>query len=136
MPGRWRWRARTLPRSVSPAASSSSTAPSPRRRGRFDLALANLPYVADGDRPTLPADVADWEPEAALFAGPDGLAVIRAVLAALGSAAAGPAATPSRSRSGSGRRRTSPPSSAAAGYPDVATRADLAGIDRVVVGRR
>jgi release factor glutamine methyltransferase len=25
---------------------------------------------------------------------------------------------------------------AAAGYPDVATRADLAGIDRVVVGRR
>ena len=39
--------------------------------GRFDLVLANPPYVAaDAD---LPPDVADHEPAAALFAGADGL---------------------------------------------------------------
>lgn len=39
--------------------------------GVFDLVLCNPPYVADGE--PLPRDVADWEPRAALFAGPDGL---------------------------------------------------------------
>lgn len=39
--------------------------------GRFDLILCNPPYVeADA---ALPADVADWEPPEALYAGPDGL---------------------------------------------------------------
>jgi release factor glutamine methyltransferase len=39
--------------------------------GRFDLVLANPPYVED-DAP-IPPDVRRWEPEGALFAGPDGL---------------------------------------------------------------
>ena len=39
--------------------------------GRFDLILANPPYVED-DAPIAP-DVRQWEPEGALFAGPDGL---------------------------------------------------------------
>lgn len=39
--------------------------------GGFDLILCNPPYIeADA---TLPADVADWEPAEALYAGPDGL---------------------------------------------------------------
>jgi release factor glutamine methyltransferase len=39
--------------------------------GHFDLILCNPPYIeADA---TLPADVADWEPPEALYAGPDGL---------------------------------------------------------------
>jgi release factor glutamine methyltransferase len=38
---------------------------------RFDLVLANPPYVATGDH--LPAEVRDHEPAAALFAGADGL---------------------------------------------------------------
>lgn len=39
--------------------------------GRFDLVLCNPPYIeADA---ALPADVADWEPPEALYAGPDGL---------------------------------------------------------------
>ncbi|WP_445190810.1 peptide chain release factor N(5)-glutamine methyltransferase [Sphingomonas sp. Tas61C01] len=38
---------------------------------RFDLVLANPPYVATGD--DLPAEVRDHEPAAALFAGADGL---------------------------------------------------------------
>jgi len=39
--------------------------------GRFDLILANPPYVED-DAPIAP-DVRRWEPEGALFAGPQGL---------------------------------------------------------------
>ncbi len=112
--------------------------PRPRRRGdgAFDLALANLPYVADGDRRALPADVADWEPEAALFAGPDGLAVIRAVLAALEPGGSGPRCDAVALEVGIGQAEDVDALVRAAGYPDVATRADLAGIDRVVVGRR
>jgi release factor glutamine methyltransferase len=39
--------------------------------GRFDLVLANPPYVED-EAPIAP-DVRQWEPEGALFAGPEGL---------------------------------------------------------------
>lgn len=39
--------------------------------GRFDLVLANPPYVED--QADLAPDVRDWEPAGALFAGPDGL---------------------------------------------------------------
>ena len=39
--------------------------------GAFDLIVCNPPYVAATE--TLPRDVADWEPHAALFAGADGL---------------------------------------------------------------
>ena len=45
---------------------------------RFDLILANPPYVADGE--ALPADVGAFEPASALFAGPDGLASFRQIL--------------------------------------------------------
>jgi len=43
--------------------------------GRFDLILCNPPYVEA--TAALPRDVADWEPAAALFAGPDGLDAYR-----------------------------------------------------------
>lgn len=39
-------------------------------RGRFDLVIANPPYI--GDDEVLPASVADWEPVGALRCGPDG----------------------------------------------------------------
>ncbi len=41
----------------------------------FDLVIANPPYVEDGAY--LPMEVRDHEPAAALFAGPDGLDVLR-----------------------------------------------------------
>ena len=44
---------------------------------RFDLILCNPPYVEAGAM--LAADVADWEPDAALYAGPDGLECYRAI---------------------------------------------------------
>jgi release factor glutamine methyltransferase len=46
--------------------------------GRFDLILANPPYVED-DAPIEP-DVRRWEPEGALFAGPEGLDDYRILL--------------------------------------------------------
>lgn len=43
---------------------------------RFELIVANPPYVADRDLATLQPEVRNWEPESALLAGPEGLAII------------------------------------------------------------
>jgi len=51
-------------------------------QGPFDLVVSNPPYVRDGDRTTLPPEVRDHEPAAALFSGPDGLAHIRRLIPA------------------------------------------------------
>lgn len=48
--------------------------------GAVHLVLCNPPYVPSGT--ALPPEVADHDPPAAVFAGPDGLAVIRQVVAA------------------------------------------------------
>ena len=47
-------------------------------RSRISLIVSNPPYVADSD--DLPAEVADWEPESALLAGPTGLEQITEVV--------------------------------------------------------
>lgn len=49
---------------------------------RFDIVCANLPYIRTGDLDGLPAPVR-FEPPGALDGGPDGLAVIRRLLALL-----------------------------------------------------
>ncbi len=46
---------------------------------RADLVLCNPPYVPDGT--SVPPEVAEWDPPGAVFGGPDGLDVIRAVIA-------------------------------------------------------
>ena len=43
----------------------------------FAVIAANLPYVGEAERSALPPEVRDWEPSGALFAGPDGLSLIR-----------------------------------------------------------
>jgi release factor glutamine methyltransferase len=43
----------------------------------IDLIVSNPPYVRDDERAGLAADVLDYEPHSALFAGADGLDVIR-----------------------------------------------------------
>jgi len=47
--------------------------------GRFDLVVANPPYVAEPDWPALPGEVRDHEPRGALCAGTDGLDAYRAI---------------------------------------------------------
>jgi release factor glutamine methyltransferase len=49
--------------------------------GRYDLVLANLPYVREDDWPGLQPEIAKYEPREALVAGPDGLEAIRALVA-------------------------------------------------------
>ena len=48
--------------------------------GTFDIIVANPPYVPERDRPTLQPEVIEHEPALALFAGDDGLDVIRRLL--------------------------------------------------------
>jgi release factor glutamine methyltransferase len=48
---------------------------------QFDLVLSNPPYLAVGEAPHLPPTVRDHDPRRALFAGDDGMAAIRQLLA-------------------------------------------------------
>lgn len=50
-------------------------------RGRVDVLMANVPYVATADLPTLPAEAREHEPPTALDGGSDGLGVFRRVAA-------------------------------------------------------
>ncbi|MFB6262692.1 MAG: peptide chain release factor N(5)-glutamine methyltransferase [Bradymonadaceae bacterium] len=52
----------------------------PERWFPLDSILSNPPYVPEDDRESLAIDVREHEPEEALFAGPDGLDVIRRLL--------------------------------------------------------
>ncbi len=52
-----------------------------RLRGVIDLIASNPPYVATVDAGSLPEDVLGHEPHAAIFAGTDGLDVLRGIAA-------------------------------------------------------
>ena len=98
----------------------------------FDAVLANLPYVAEGERELLAPEIAH-EPPLALFAGADGLDAIRALIAQaasrervellaleVGAGQAGAVAALLRQRR----------------FARVQIERDLAGIERIVVGVR
>lgn len=97
---------------------------------RFDAVLSNPPYIPDGDRAGLPADVRDHEPPGALFAGADGLDVYRRLIPQAAAAAALVAV-----EVGAGQAAAVEALMRAAGLGSVEARPDLAGILRVVVGR-
>ncbi|HEY5814863.1 MAG TPA: peptide chain release factor N(5)-glutamine methyltransferase [Solirubrobacterales bacterium] len=97
----------------------------------FDLVVANLPYVAEADWAELAAEVAEWEPREALLAGPDGLEAIRATIPAAAAVA------PSLALEvGAGQAPAVADLLFEAGFAEVETRPDLAGIPRIVWGRR
>jgi release factor glutamine methyltransferase len=48
---------------------------------RFDVIVANPPYLTEGEYVELDASVREWEPREALVSGADGLAHVRALLA-------------------------------------------------------
>ncbi|MFZ4735211.1 MAG: peptide chain release factor N(5)-glutamine methyltransferase [Bradymonadia bacterium] len=56
----------------------------PARGFEPDLIVSNPPYIAGRDLADLPPDVRDFEPRLALDGGPDGLAVIRRLVAQSG----------------------------------------------------
>lgn len=107
-------------------------------RESFDLILANLPYVAERDWPALQPEVTRWEPREALLAGPDGLDAYRSLVPK----SAGPLRRMASKRSGGlavevglGQAPAVASLMAEAGFGEVETRRDLAGIERVVFGR-
>lgn len=104
----------------------------------FDLVLANLPYVAERDWPTLQPEVTQWEPREALLAGPDGLDAYRALIeksAGLWFRIANIKSGGLGVEVGAGQAAAVASLMAEAGFVDVETRRDLAGIERVVIGR-
>jgi release factor glutamine methyltransferase len=101
--------------------------------GEFDAILSNPPYVADGDRPTLSPEIVRHEPLSALFAGVDGLAVIRPLI---GQAAACASMRLLAIEVGAGQASIAGELMRAAGFATVRAAPDLAGIERVVVGER
>jgi release factor glutamine methyltransferase len=109
-----------------------------------DLILANLPYVAERDWPGLQPEVTEWEPREALLAGPDGLDAYRAFATALrvctscriaGKSALSPKVAVGL-EVGEGQADAVGEMLREAGFGEIETRRDLAGIERVVLGRR
>jgi release factor glutamine methyltransferase len=109
---------------------------------RFELVLANLPYVAERDWPGLQPEVTEWEPRVALLAGPDGLDAYRAFIPGC----CRPLSHHAEQRTtattclavevGEGQAGAVAALMEEAGFGAVQTRRDLAGIERVVVGER
>jgi release factor glutamine methyltransferase len=97
---------------------------------RFDLVVANLPYVAEPDWPLLAPEIREWEPREALIAGTDGLGAIRELLGGL------PECEAIGLEVGAGQAPAVAELLIDAGFASVGARRDLAGIERVLVGRR
>jgi release factor glutamine methyltransferase len=94
---------------------------------RFDAVLANLPYVAAGA--ALAPEIAGFEPPSALYAGADGLDLVRRLVAeAAGVALLALEISPEQADTVEGLLL-------AAGFGSVERRRDLAGRERVVIGR-
>jgi release factor glutamine methyltransferase len=103
----------------------------PAEPDELDLIVANLPYVAEAEWGGLEPEVTKWEPREALLAGPDGLDVLRTAIPV--AAAAAPVLA---LEVGSGQAAAVGELLFEAGFATVETRADLAGIARLVWGRR
>lgn len=99
--------------------------------GRFDLVLANPPYIPRGDVAGLMPEVAGFEPGSALDGGVDGLDGYRAILAVLPDllAASGLAIL----ELGVGQAGRVAALALERGFRRVTTRRDLAGVERALL---
>jgi release factor glutamine methyltransferase len=105
----------------------------PELDGTVDLVASNPPYVALHERDQMDAEVADHDPEIALFAGEDGLDVIRLVeQAARRLLRPGGLVVVEHSD----RQGTSAPAVFAEGWTEVQDHRDLTGRDRFVTARK
>jgi release factor glutamine methyltransferase len=101
--------------------------------GGFDLLLGNLPYVSEAEWDDLPPDIREYEPRDALVAGPTGLEAIEVLAEELAVLAPRPAVV--ALEVGAAQAPAVSDLIRAAGYDQIEVRRDLAGLDRVVVGR-
>ncbi len=101
--------------------------------GFLDAVVSNPPYIPTDDIRSLPPEIGDYEPREALDGGPDGLGVVRRLIAE----------SPAFLRPGGllaieighdqGDRVAD---LAGSDFADIEVRKDLAGLDRVLLGRR
>jgi release factor glutamine methyltransferase len=102
-------------------------------RQRVDMVISNPPYVSSEEMDQLDPQITNWEPRAALIAGPDGLDAVEAILSEARSwlTEGGVAVieiAPCQARRASAR-------ATAAGFSDVTVAADLSNRDRVLVAK-
>jgi release factor glutamine methyltransferase len=106
--------------------------------GTVDLVTCNPPYIPDGAFPRDP-EVREYDPAKALYGGPDGLDVVRAVAvsaAALLRAGGVLVMEHGEAQGESAGQLGVPAVLREAGYLDVLDRVDLAGRDRYTVASR
>jgi release factor glutamine methyltransferase len=96
-----------------------------------EAVLSNPPYVAAPEHAELAPEIARHEPDAALLGGDDGLVLIRRLVEQAARLGVGLLAV----EVGYGQAPEAQALMRAAGFADTASRQDLAGIERVVVGR-
>jgi release factor glutamine methyltransferase len=101
--------------------------------GGCDLLLSNLPYVSEAEWEGLAPEIREYEPRDAVVAGPTGLEAIDGLMASIAGLEFRPEAV--ALEIGAGQAAAVSELVRAAGYSEVQTRKDLAGFDRVVVGR-
>ncbi|MGH2878334.1 MAG: peptide chain release factor N(5)-glutamine methyltransferase, partial [Solirubrobacteraceae bacterium] len=101
--------------------------------GEVDAVLSNPPYVREDERAALSPEIVRHEPAGALFAGADGLDVIRRLIAQV---SARPSVKMLALEIGLGQADAVGELMSDAGFASVHRERDLAGIERVIVGER
>jgi release factor glutamine methyltransferase len=103
--------------------------------GQFDLIVSNPPYIRSADMADLAAEVREYDPPAALDGGTDGLSAYRALIPQAARLLAGAGALVVEA--GEGQSGQIEALMVAEGLtPADAPKADLAGIQRAVAGRK
>jgi release factor glutamine methyltransferase len=116
------------------ALEANVLAPPARQLGEFDLIVSNPPYVPTGELEGLDVSVRDFEPWLALDGGEDGLDFYHRI-----AAEAPEHLTPGgwlMLEIGSSQGRDVAGLLQANGFGDIKIQPDLAGLDRVVIGRK
>ncbi len=103
-------------------------------RGRFDLIVANPPYIRSGDIAALAPEVRDFDPRSALDGGSDGLDGHRTIAAAVPRLLAPGAAVVVEI--GAGQAEAVSALFSAAGLAGARPRSDLSGVPRALVAKK
>ncbi len=101
--------------------------------GELDAVVSNPPYIAESERGLLAPEILRHEPSEALFAGPDGLSCIRALLTQLAELTSVHFVA---IEVGAGQAAAVAALTRAAGFDAIRFERDLARIQRVVVAER
>ena len=97
-----------------------------------DLLVSNPPYIPSDVIASLPREVREWEPRAALDGGEDGMALSRRIIT--GAPAVLRAGGALLMEIGEGQAEPLATAMALAGFRDVSTRRDLHGVERLIAG--